>query len=219
MFEINDNPAVLPAELQHKLERVGFPTLGHYIEEGFVQSSVRRLAGTKRVVGTAVTVRLTPTDSTLLHHVAGLVNEGHVVVIETGGSSQHAPLGEVVAAQLKFRGAEGAVVDGNITDVEEINEIGLPVYGRGTSLLTTKLHDIATGGINVPIVCGGVQVNPGDVVLGDANGLLVRPQEQLEKVIDIALEDDAEEPEFIEQLRQGGLLGDLAGASEMIKNW
>lgn len=213
---IGPTPSALPQELLEKLARVSFPTLGHYLEEGFADPGIVRLAGTKRVIGRAVTVRTTATDSTMLHHAAGLVEAGDVIVVDTGGDVRHAPLGEVVASALSFRGAAGAIVDGAATDIDEIAGLGLPVYGRGLSMLTTKLHDIDAGGLNIPVVCGGVVVRPGDVVLADANGVLFAPAAVLEQLIDTALEDDAEEPDLVQALRDGGRLGDLTGASATI---
>ncbi len=145
------------------------------------------------------------------------VEPGDVVVIDTGGDVRHAPLGEVVASALVFRGAAGAVVDGSATDIDEIAGLGLPVYARGLSMLTTKLHDIDAGGLNVPVVVGGVVVNPGDVVLADANGVLFASVAVLAALIDTALADDAEEPELVEELRAGGRLGDLTGATASVQ--
>jgi regulator of RNase E activity RraA len=213
---IGPTPSALPQELLEKLARVSFPTLGHYLEEGFADPGIVRLAGTTRVIGRAVTVRTTATDSTMLHHAAGLAEAGDVIVVDTGGDVRHAPLGEVVASALSFRGAAGAIVDGAATDIDEIAGLGLPVYGRGLSMLTTKLHDIDAGGLNIPVVCGGVVVRPGDVVLADANGVLFAPAAVLEQLIDTALEDDGEEPDLVQALRDGGRLGDLTGASATI---
>ncbi|WP_223692668.1 RraA family protein [Leifsonia poae] len=213
-----DSPT-LPPELVEKLHRVSFPTLGHYLEEGFAEPGLQRFAGTARVVGRAVTVRTTATDSTMLHHAAGLIRPGDVAVIDTGGDTRHAPLGQVVATALSLRGAAGAIVDGAATDIDEIRALGLPVYARGLSVLTTKLHDIDSGALNVPVTCGGVTVNPGDVVLADSNGVLFASVATLQALIDTALEDDAEEPDLIRELEAGGRLGELTGATAAIERF
>lgn len=208
----------LDAELAARLADVDFPTLGHYLEEGFCDPALRRLAGRGRLVGRAVTVRITATDSTLLHHAASLVGPGDIVVVDCGGDRRHAPLGEVVAHALAARGAAGAVVDGVCTDIGALHEIGLPVHAYGTSLLTTKLHGIADGALNAPVSCGGVPVRAGDLVLGDDNGLLVAPAARLAAVVDEALADDAEEPDLIAALHRGERLGDLTGATRTVEN-
>ncbi|MEJ6489611.1 RraA family protein [Leucobacter sp. USCH14] len=213
-FQTGTVPPVLSSELRGKLELLSFPTLGHYLEEGFVEPEVHRIVDSgRRTIGTAFTVRTTATDSTALHHAAGFIEAGHVLVLDTGGDRRHAPLGEVVAAQLAVRGAAGAVVDGVVTDTDEIAKLGMTVHARGTSMLTTKLHGIDAGGVNLPVTCGGAVVQPGDVVLADANGVLVVPLETLERIVDIALADDAEEPELVDDLRAGKRLGDVTGAS------
>jgi regulator of RNase E activity RraA len=215
-FTIGPAPAPLDPSLVEKLGRVSFPTLGHYLEEGFADFGIRRLVGTTRVVGRAVTVRITGQDSTVLHHAAGHCEPGDVFVIDTGGDTRHAPVGEVLAATLSFRGAAGVIVDGVVTDLDEVEHFGLPVYARGSSVLTTKLLSLDAGGVNVPITCGGAAVNAGDVVLADRNGVFFAPVSVVQGIIDTALADDAEEPELVEELRRGARLGDLTGASAAV---
>ncbi|WP_445397832.1 RraA family protein [Streptomyces sp. LE64] len=216
-LDIRALPAPADAALLAKLRRVDFPTLGHYLEEGFCAPGLQRMAGTERLVGRAVTVRTTATDSTLLHHAAGLVEPGDVVVVDCGGDRRHAPLGEVVANALASRRAAGVVVDGLCTDVDALRALDLPVYAYGRTPLTTKLHGLADGSLCAPVVCGGVPVHPGDLVLGDANGVIVAPAERLAAVIDQALADDAEEPALVARLWQGEPLGSLTGATETLQ--
>ncbi|MER6190111.1 RraA family protein [Streptomyces cyaneofuscatus] len=216
-IEFRSLPDPLDEKLVEKLRKVDFPTLGHYLEEGFCNPRLQRQAGTERLVGRAVTVRTTATDSTLLHHAAGLVGPGDVVVVDCGGDRRHAPLGEVVVNALASRGAAGAVVDGLCTDIEALHTLGLPVYAYGRTTLTTKLQGIADGSLCAPVVCGGVPVHAGDIVLGDANGLIIASGTRLAAVIDEALADDAEEPVLVAELWQGRPLGSLTGATETLR--
>ncbi|MFF2325024.1 MULTISPECIES: RraA family protein [unclassified Streptomyces] len=219
-LDIRDLTEVPPLdeELAGRLARVDFPTLGHYLEEGFCDPALRRMTGTGKLVGRAITVRITATDSTMLHHAAGLVGPGDVVVVDCGGDRRHAPLGEVVVHALAARGAAGAVVDGMCTDIGALREVGLPVYAYGSCLLTTKLHGLADGALGAPVSCGGVPVRAGDLVLGDENGLLVAPAARLAEVVDEALADDAEEPGLIAELHRGHPLGTLTGASRTLED-
>lgn len=216
-LDIRELPAPLDTALADRLRTVDFPTLGHYLEEGFCDPRLQRVAGTGKLVGRAVTVRTTATDSTLLHHAAGLVGPGDVIVVDTGGDRRHAPLGEVLANALAARGAAGAVVDGLCTDIEALRAVGLPVYAYGRTPLTTKLHGLADGSLCTPVSCGGVPVHPGDLVLGDANGLIIAPAGRLAAVLDEAITDDAEEPALIAELWAGARLGDLTGATETVR--
>ncbi|MNL44488.1 hypothetical protein D3C87_1670690 [compost metagenome] len=95
------------------------------------------------------------------------------------------------------------MVDGVVTDILELREAGLPVFARGTSLLTTKLHGNTESQLNVPVQCGGVQVHPGDLVLGDDNGLLILGSQALAAVIDQALASDRAEPGLLDRLEAG----------------
>lgn len=213
---LNPVPAHLDAALVAKLQRVSFPTLGHYLEEGFADPTLARQAGFGRVVGRAVTVRTTATDSTMLHHAVGYLEPGDVLVVDTGGDRRHAPVGLVVAVAAAARSASGIVVDGVVTDIDEIAELGIPVYAYGRSMLTTKLQGIDAGGHHVDVVVGGVPISPGDVVLADANGVFAAAAAVLERVIDVALADDADEPELIDRIRAGARLGDETGATKTV---
>lgn len=213
---LNPAPAPLDAKLVAKLERVSFPTLGHYLEEGFVDPALAHQAGAGRVVGRAITVRTTATDSAMLHHAVGYLEAGDVLVVDTGGDRRHAPVGLVVAAAAAARSARGIIVDGVVTDIAEIAELGIPVYAYGRSVLTTKLHGIDAGGHHVDVVVGGVSIRAGDVVLADANGVFAAAAEVVAHVIDVALQDDAEEPELIDRIHAGARLGDETGATKTI---
>ena len=214
---MNPAPVQLDPALVAKLEKVSFATLGHYLETGFVDPALARQCGAGRVVGRAITVRTTATDSTMLHHAAGYLEAGDVLVVDTGADRRHAPVGLVVAATAAARGARGIVVDGVVTDVDEVAELGIPIHAYGRSLLTTKLHGIDDGGHHVDVTVGGVTVRSGDVILADANGVFAGPSSILQQIIDTALEDDAEEPALIDAVRSGARLGAETGATEMIE--
>ncbi|MCW2557242.1 MAG: demethylmenaquinone methyltransferase [Mycobacterium sp.] len=210
-------PAPVAPDLVDRLRALAYPTIGHYLEEGFLDTGIHRLAGQGKVAGRAITVRTTPTDSSNLHHVASDLEPGDVLLVDTGGDRRHAPLGEVVTEAIHARGAAAVIVDGVCTDIDELRRIGLPVYARGTSLLTTKLEDTGVGSIYRPIVCGGQHVQTGDIVLADENGVLVASAETLERIVKTVEVDDEEEPALIDAIRAGARLGDLTGATSNIQ--
>ncbi|MFF3286914.1 hypothetical protein [Streptomyces sp. NPDC003023] len=140
----------------------------------------------------------------MLHHAAGIVGPGDVVVVDTGADRRHAPTGEVLVNALAARGAAGAVVDGMRTDVDALREVGLPVYAFGRTPLTIKLHGLADGSLCAPVTCGGVPVHPGDLVLGDANGLIIASAGRLAEVLDEAIEDDAALVRTVRELTTAG---------------
>lgn len=213
---INPDAPELPAGLADLVGNVDVPTLGHFLEEGFCAPAISRQAGAGRLVGRAVTVRITATDSTLVHKATGLLKAGDVLVIDTGGDEIHAPVGGVVANAVAAAGATGVVIDGVCTDRPMLVQTGLTVYARGTSVLTTKLHGIDAGGINVPITCGGASVHPGDIVVGDENGVLIASPRDVQAVLDKARGSDESEPALLEKLKSGQKLAELSGADRLL---
>jgi 4-hydroxy-4-methyl-2-oxoglutarate aldolase len=199
----------LDAHLLARLRQVSFPTLGHFLETGFLDPDIRSLLEGVRMVGRAVTARIADADARAVNRALDELRAGDVLVLDMCGDRQHAPIGAVTSCAAQQVGAAGIVIDGVATDVVELRNAGLPVFARGTSLLTTKPLPASTSQINVPIVVGGVPVSPGDIVLADGNGVLILPQEAVGEVIDRALASDAAEPNVLARLRAGEPLADV----------
>lgn len=212
----NAPPPALDPSLATRLEQVSYPTIGHFLESGFVDPEIRTMTPGHTFVGRAVTARIPSPDGVLLHRVVAQVQPGDVVVIDTGSDRTHAVVGAVIGTAAKVAGAAGVVVDGVVTDVLELREMGLPVFARGTSVLTAKQIGIDDGGINVPVACGGVTVHPGDAVMADENGVLILPPAVAEEVLDKAVASDRAEPALIEQLHAGKSLPQLSGADDLL---
>jgi 4-hydroxy-4-methyl-2-oxoglutarate aldolase len=215
---IHPMPEPLPDDLRGALANVSFPTIGHFLETGFVDPAIRAMVTPAKAVGRAVTVSITAPDSVLVHKATELLEPGDALVVDTGGDARHAPVGEMVALAAQCRGAAAIVIDGVCTDIVEIRELGIPVFARGTSVLTTKLHGLPNGAINAPVSCGGVVVRPGDVVLADDNGVLVMPVDVARSVVERARASDAREPKTREYLRGGGSLPELTAANRIVAN-
>ena len=196
---------------------VELPTIGHFLEVGFVGPGITRIVGTGRLVGRAVTVRIVAPDSALVHRATEMLESGDVLVVDTGGDAVHAPVGGVVGAAVAAAGAAGIVIDGPCTDVEALAGLGLTVYARGTSALTTKMHALDAGGINVPVVIGRVAVLPGYLVVGDGDGLLIADPADLDAVLEMARRSDAAEPAKLERIRAGEPLTTVSVAGERLR--
>ena len=214
-FVLRDLPKQIDARLIEKLGRCETATIGHLRQQGFADRGIQSLLPGKRIAGTAVTVALPGQDSTLLHHVLGLLRPGDVLVVDRMGDNKHACMGGGVAVATKASGAVGAIVDGPCTDFSEIRGEDFPVWCRGLSPITTRLYNIG-GAFNTPINCGGVSVNPGDAVLADESGVLFMPVDVIEATADWALGKMAVEPDLHRRLRQGEKLGDISGASKLV---
>lgn len=191
------------AELLDGLRAVSYPTLGHFLEEGFLDPRIQSLLAGVRIAGRAVTVRIADNDAVAMNHALLALYPGAVLVVDMSGDHRHAPVGAVTAAAAKAQGAAGVVVDGMATDVQELRETGLPVFARGTTCLTTKRVFGDGSAVNVPVTCGGVRVNPGDWVLGDANGVMVLAPEAAADVLEKALVSDAAEPALLARIASG----------------
>jgi RraA family protein len=126
------------------------------------------------LVGSACTVKVYPGDNLMVHKSLDVAQPGDVVVIDTSGSHMTAVLGDLISTKARHRGIAGFVVDGLVRDVEAIRALGdFPVFARGVTPIG-PLHR-GPGEIGYPISVGGVVVNPGDIVVGDSNGVVVVP--------------------------------------------
>lgn len=215
-FVLRDMPKQLDARVHAKLARIETATAGHIRQQGFCDRRIQSIIPGKRVAGTAVTLAIPGQDSTLLHHVLGLLRPGDILVIDRLGDDKHACLGGGVAVAAKASGTVAAIVDGPCTDFSEIRAEDFPVWCRGPSPITTRLYGIG-GAFNTPINCGGTAVNPGDAVIADESGVLILPADIAESIADWALEKMAGEPKTHERLRAGEKLGDITGATKIVQ--
>lgn len=136
---------------------------------------------TSKVVGPACTVKVHPADNLMVHASLDVARPGDVVVIDAGGTSANATLGNLVCAKAQHRGIAAFVIDGYVRDLPKIEPLGFPVWARGGT--TTGPWHNGPGEINYPIQCGGIVVNPGDVVVADESGVVVVPRDDAEEVL------------------------------------
>jgi len=188
------------SSLLHSLESVSFPTLGHFLENGFADHRLRAMVPNVKVIGRAVTLKLLSPDAIPVNRALSQLKPGDVLVIDMSGNHTHAPVGAVTACAALNAGAKAVIVDGVVTDLIELRSTRLPVFARGTSLLTTKKRDTMSSQFNEPVVCGAVVVRPGDIVLADDNGVLFTQAPALADVIDLALASDHAEPSILARL-------------------
>lgn len=137
-----------------------------------VDASLRSLGVEGRLCGPALTVLTHPDDNLMIHAAIDLARPGDVIVVSGGGGLQTALVGEMVVAWAKERGVAGFIIDGAVRDVEALS---LPVYARGSS--PRAPFKVAPGEVGYPVGLGGLAVMPGDIVLADADGVVVIPRE------------------------------------------
>jgi 4-hydroxy-4-methyl-2-oxoglutarate aldolase len=150
-----------------------------------VETELKPVHSEFRICGPAMTVSCSPGDNLTLHHALHLARAGLVLVASDGGRSNAALWGGLMSLSAKQKGLKGTIVDGAARDLLEIRRIGYPVFSRATKPLGAAKEDY--GRLNIPIRCGSLRVNPGDIVFADANGIIAVPRAQLELALAMAL--------------------------------
>ena len=155
-----------------------------------------------RVCGAACTVKVFPGDNLMVHKALDVLEPGDVVIVDAGGSKMNAVLGDLISTKARHRGAQGFVIDGLVRDLPTIQElVDFPVFARGVTPIG-PLHR-GPGEINFPICCGGVVVNPGDIVVGDAMGVVIIPQQFAEELLARLRSHAAANADYYESVKKG----------------
>ena len=162
---------------------------------------IRRMFPCPRMFGPAVTVKVRAGDNMMLHKAIELVSPGDILVVETQGCNAYAVMGELMVSSMAGMGVAGIVVDGTVRDLGDLEKIGVPVFARGT--VCGAGDKDGPGEINFPISCGGVVVQPGDVVVGDGDGVVVVPAADIEIVLENARKKVAYEEKRKEEIKSG----------------
>jgi len=147
-----------------------------------MDSRIKSLSYGMKIVGPAFTVRVPPTDNLMIHKALTLIKPGDVLVIEGGGNHSWALLGFLMVSTARKLGVAGIVAYGCVRDAEEIRKSGFPVFSAGLS--PNGPFKEGPGEINFPISCGGQVVRPGDIIIGDDDGVVVLKQELAQTVIE-----------------------------------
>lgn len=159
-------------------------------------------SGKKSVLlGPAVTVRTRSGDNLLIHQALDLAQPGDVIVIDGNGDLVNALVGENLALWAMQRQIAGIVIDGAVRDIDVLREIDLPIYAAGVT--PGGVYKYGAGEVNVPICCGRVVVNPGDIVIGDADGVVVVPAGHAQEILEKARARQAQELAIREQIGSG----------------
>lgn len=154
------------------------------------------------MVGPAYTVKARAGDNLALHAALNYCQEGDVLIVSNEGDDSRALMGEVMMAYLKYtKKVAGIVIDGPIRDIDEIGKWNFPVYCTGTT--PGGPYKEGPGEINVPIACGNVSVNPGDIILGDPDGVIVIPRKDAAKVLEDAKAFQAADEVKLEAAKSG----------------
>jgi len=176
---------------------------------GLLRPSMRPIYPAAKAAGSAVTVSCAPGDNMMIHASIEVLEPGDILVVTTTSESTDGMFGELLAVSARAQGVAGLVIDAGVRDVADLTAMTFPVWARAVSAQGTVK---ATGGsVNVPVVCAGAIVQPGDVIVGDADGVVVVAREAAAEIARLGAERVAKEQKSRERLRTGELGLDFYG--------
>jgi 4-hydroxy-4-methyl-2-oxoglutarate aldolase len=213
--EIERPPKEVIDSYRELMNRTGCLTgnVGDCIGRGAAMSSrVKSLAPGMKIVGPAFTVQVPPTDNLMIHKALSMIKPGDVLVVDAGGEHSWALLGFLMISTAIKLGVAGIVVDGCVRDAAETRKSGFPVFCAGLS--PNGPFKEGPGEVNFPINCGGQVVRPGDLIIGDDDGVVVLKQEFAGTVIDDVYKIIAREENRLEEIAAGQVI--RPGIDEML---
>ena len=182
---------------------------------GLMRPYMRPIYPSAKVAGPAVTVLSAPGDNLMIHAAVEICKPGDVLVVTTVSESTDGMFGELLATSLVARGVLGLIIDAGVRDVSELTAMDFPVWAKAIHAQGTVKD--TPGWVNVPVVCAGAPVNPGDVIVADQDGVVVVPRETAAEAVQASQARIAKEEKNRQKLRAGELGLDMYGLRAKLK--
>lgn len=204
-----------PAEAVAQLAKFGVATIHEAMGRvGLMAPYMRPVYPGARVCGTAVTVLGHPGDNWMLHVAAELLQKGDVVVMGFSSATTDGMFGDLLATSFRARGGAGLIIDAGVRDTAELRDMQFPVWSKTVNAKGTIKATV--GSANTPVLCAGALVNPGDVVIGDDDGVVVVPAAQADAVAKAAQARETKEAATRARLQAGELGLDIYGMRDKL---
>lgn len=179
--------------------------------EGALPAAIKPVAPGMKLCGPAVTVAAKPFNNINIHRAIHAAHPGDVLVVDVGGGFEAGYFGEIMAHACSVRKLGGLVIDGCVRDGDLLEEIGFPVFARGLAIRGTAKAE--GGGINHPVTIGGITITPGDVVVGDRDGVVAIRQSLLAQALDASQAREDKEENTIAEIKTGRTTIEIYGWS------